>query len=425
MPGRQSRLEALKESYDKGKPIEFEAKMEDPFTCADLLLLFLRTLPEQLIPPSVSPLFDAAVDGGSPELKVLRDLLVQLPVHNRAVLKLVCQHAARVVSAEASNKMGLKNVTIVFVPSMYCSPKVFATLVQHADSVFVCECKKCGNLAVDMADPRLVSTQIYCPACAPPAEGGADVDSPDTRKSRATTLDKLAAKSPMLRLSRSSKLSHSNSAVPAAVTSPVPQSPGPVLATPKKPLPATPEIANTPLGSNSRSPSGAGAVFGMELARLCKVGEGGAVLLPSVVRQCWKYVEKHAANAPSVYCAPPADMAQVDRLQALFDAGGKVALDSEVEGVADAVNVVATLLKRYVSMLPSSIFTNELLIQFETIVRTAKPEGRPLALSGLVFQLPLELRTFLLHFISHLRSVVKHEMVSAERLLSEFAGCVK
>jgi hypothetical protein len=90
VPGRQSRLEALRDSYDKGnsrerrkekkkkkkkrkkkkkkgrrrrrrsptnqtdlclgKPIEFEAKMEDPFTCADLLLLYLRSLPEPLVP---------------------------------------------------------------------------------------------------------------------------------------------------------------------------------------------------------------------------------------------------------------------------------------------------------------------------------------------------------------------------------------
>lgn len=432
VPGRQSRLEALRESYDKGKPIEFEAKMEDPFTCADLMLLFLRTLPEQLIPQSVSPLFDAAVERPPGELDTLRDLIVQLPVHNRALLKLVCQHAARVVGAEAENKMGLKNVTIVFVPSMYCSPKVFASLVQNAESVFVCACKKCGN-AVDIADPHLVAGQLLCPLCsAPPpddvaaAASAADV-APEARKNRTTTLEKLVGKSPGgVRLSRNSK---------AAGGSP-PPSPMPAANTPKKPLPGVPGVsldaslssptttmALTP--SVSRSPRD-GAVFGTELSLLCKIGEGGSsVLLPSVVRQCWKFVEKHANNAPSVYCAAPADLGQVDRLQALFDSGNKVALENELDGVADAVNVVASLFKRYVSMLPSSVFSNALLLQFENATRNSKPEARPLALSALVFQLPVELRAFLLHFISHLRIVIKHEMVSPERLMAEFAGCVK
>jgi hypothetical protein len=58
-------------------------------------------------------------------------------------------------------------------------------------------------------------------------------------------------------------------------------------------------------------------------------------------------------------------------------------------------------------------------------VRQSSADARPFALSVLVFKLPLEHRTFLLHFISHIRTIVKHEQVSTDRLMAEFSVCCK
>jgi hypothetical protein len=41
----------------------------------------------------------------------------------------------------------------------------------------------------------------------------------------------------------------------------------------------------------------------------------------------------------------------------------------EVDGMQDAPHVVAALFKRYLSMLPTSIFSAALLMQFEATVR--------------------------------------------------------
>ncbi len=85
VPGRQSRLEALRDSYDKGKPIDLEKGMEDPFTCADLLLLYLRSLPEPLLPQPMAADMEAAGDN----LSALKSALFRLPAPNRLLLALV------------------------------------------------------------------------------------------------------------------------------------------------------------------------------------------------------------------------------------------------------------------------------------------------------------------------------------------------
>jgi hypothetical protein len=118
-----------------------------------------------------------------------------------------------------------------------------------------------------------------------------------------------------------------------------------------------------------------------------------------------------------VYVKAPSNIAVVDALQAKFDTGVRVTLADELKGNDEGPLVAALLFKRYVSALPTPLF-GQLTPQFE------KSIGSPTGLSALVFQLNLETRTFLLHFISHIRTIVKYEVVSADTLIQKLSvGC--
>ena len=61
VPGSHARLTALRETYNKGKRVDFvKPQMEDPFTVADLLTTFLRNLPEPIFTNKLLPEFERA-----------------------------------------------------------------------------------------------------------------------------------------------------------------------------------------------------------------------------------------------------------------------------------------------------------------------------------------------------------------------------
>ncbi len=431
--GRQSRLEALRESYDKGKPIDFEAKMEDPFTCADLLLLFLRSLPEPLLPQPMAGELEAAGDN----LPLVKSLLFKLPAPNRILLSLVARHAAQVAALEASNKMGLKNVIIVFVPSLYCSPRVLSVLVSHASELFARLCSGCGV-------PLAGESDVVCAAC---EQGGDAAESHKAARSsgmraKGALFGGGARNSRSAASATASSVAVSKKAPPAAQQQPPPAQPpstqplpptaaanapaaAAALPTLHFPLPQSGAAsASAPLSPAPRgSPRGShSSVFGATLASACRrqgEGSGAAVVLPSVVRQCWKLVENAAATPAGrgVYVTGPsgADAAQqLDVLAGRFDSGQRVVLSDELTG-PEAARMAAALLLRYVVALPGPLLTAALIGAFEKAVAS------PAELSVLVFRLPWEERTFLLHLISHARSVVKHEAAGPDELLATLA----
>jgi hypothetical protein len=410
VPGRQSRLEALRDSYDKGKPVDFEARMEDPFTCADLLLLFLRSLPEPLVPQPVS----AELEGAGDNLSAVKSLLFRLPPPNRVLLSLIARHAAQVAALEASNKMGLKNVIIVFVPSLYCSPKVFSVLVSHAAELFARTCSGCGA-------PLAGETDVLCAACE--AGGG------EAEKNRGSGVRGKGAL--FARNSRSSNAANAGSAIapkgksgpPVLPPTHPPSQPQPPPQPPSQP-PSQPALPSPPVSPRPRplahvATGPAGSVFGAPLVSGCRrQGEGAAlaVVLPSVVRQCWKLVEAQLAlpAGRGVYVTA-APTALLDAVVAKFDSGARVNLPDELTGPG-AAQAAAALLLRYIASLPAPLFSLGLSSAFEKAV------GSPGELSVLVFKLSLEERTFLLHLVSHVRTVVKHEAAPTEELLAAMAA---
>ncbi len=172
----------------------------------------------------------------------------------------------------------------------------------------------------------------------------------------------------------------------------------------------------------------AGATFGVALLSACRrQGEDGAtvVVLPSLVRQCWKLVENSAPEtARGVYTAAPSALVvgAEAALAARFDSGSRVVLADElVSSGSDAPFVAGLLLLRYLRSLPVSVFSAELLPAMEQ----ASAAGNTGLLSKLIFDLTLEERTFILHFVSHMRTIVKLNLNTVEALLPVFSKALR
>ena len=78
-----------------------------------------------------------------------------------------------VQACEGENKMGIKNITIVFVPSMYCNPKLFALLVANYGEIFTPKCSKCERM-MNVNDNPIVfekePNKLICQPCANPVK---------------------------------------------------------------------------------------------------------------------------------------------------------------------------------------------------------------------------------------------------------------
>jgi hypothetical protein len=120
LPGSQVKVQALKESFDKGEnPDLFDC--EEVHSVASLLKLYLRQLPEPLIPFEFFDMFISAacvLDKDEEEgVQQLGKQLKLLPEENLKLLKYMCQFLFEFQTHSANTKMDLANVATVFGPN--------------------------------------------------------------------------------------------------------------------------------------------------------------------------------------------------------------------------------------------------------------------------------------------------------------------
>ncbi|XP_019727200.1 rho GTPase-activating protein 24-like, partial [Hippocampus comes] len=120
-PGRASLVRELQEAFDAGERPSFDSNT-DVHTVASLLKLYLRQLPEPLIPFSHYQDFLLSGQKLSSDrtqgLGELRNLLQELPVANFNLLKFICQFLNEVQSHSKGNKMSCQNLATVFGPNI-------------------------------------------------------------------------------------------------------------------------------------------------------------------------------------------------------------------------------------------------------------------------------------------------------------------
>ncbi|CDQ95241.1 unnamed protein product [Oncorhynchus mykiss] len=120
-PGQATLVKELQDAFDAGEKPSFDSST-DVHTVASLLKLYLRELPEPLVPFSRYQDFLVCGKKISSERKQslteLRHLLHQLPVANFNLLNYICQFLNEVQSYSSSNKMSTQNLATVFGPNI-------------------------------------------------------------------------------------------------------------------------------------------------------------------------------------------------------------------------------------------------------------------------------------------------------------------
>ncbi|XP_057676619.1 rho GTPase-activating protein 24 [Corythoichthys intestinalis] len=120
-PGRASLVKELQEAFDAGERPSFDSNT-DVHTVASLLKLYLRQLPEPLVPFSHYEDFllsgQMLLSDRMQGLEELSNLLQELPVANFNLLKFICQFLNEVQSHSKGNKMSCNNLATVFGPNI-------------------------------------------------------------------------------------------------------------------------------------------------------------------------------------------------------------------------------------------------------------------------------------------------------------------
>ncbi|CAL8400164.1 unnamed protein product [Boreogadus saida] len=120
-PGQSTLVKDLQEAFDAGERPSFDSGT-DVHTVASLLKLYLRLLPEPLVPYSQYQDFllcgEQLASGRTKGLLELRGLLHDLPVANFNLLNYICQFLNEVQSFSCSNKMSCQNLATVFGPNI-------------------------------------------------------------------------------------------------------------------------------------------------------------------------------------------------------------------------------------------------------------------------------------------------------------------
>ncbi|XP_036789198.1 rho GTPase-activating protein 24 isoform X2 [Oncorhynchus mykiss] len=119
-PGQATLVKELQDAFDAGEKPSFDST--DVHTVASLLKLYLRELPEPLVPFSRYQEFLVCGKNISSERKQglteLQHLLHELPVANFNLLNYICQFLNEVQSYSSSNKMSTQNLATVFGPNI-------------------------------------------------------------------------------------------------------------------------------------------------------------------------------------------------------------------------------------------------------------------------------------------------------------------
>ncbi|XP_029940644.1 rho GTPase-activating protein 24 isoform X2 [Salarias fasciatus] len=126
LPGQANLVKELQDAFDCGEKPSFDCNT-DVHTVASLLKLYLRELPEPVIPFQKYDEFLACAKllGKDDEMgmKELRRLVDSLPSVNYNLLKYICRFLDEVQSYSGVNKMSVQNLATVFGPNIL-RPKI-------------------------------------------------------------------------------------------------------------------------------------------------------------------------------------------------------------------------------------------------------------------------------------------------------------
>lgn len=148
--GSLNNVNALKQAFDNGeRPDMNDDRWYDVNTLAGCFKLYLREMPEPLLPLELLPDFVSSTTGPQPDLAGLRAAADRMPAPNLNLLRRLVQHLSLVTTHGEQNRMHAVNLAIVFSMSLLppnasanvstdlsSMQTVLKLLIIHCDGVF-------------------------------------------------------------------------------------------------------------------------------------------------------------------------------------------------------------------------------------------------------------------------------------------------
>lgn len=140
LSGSTATIRSLKERFN----MEYDVDLVNSETYYDihavsgLLKLYLREIPTLILSSYLAPEFREAVDIEDPTTKILKlkSLVQELPRENRDLLCVICSLLTEIIGHSNINKMNLRNVGIVFAPTLNISAYVLIHFLTDFDAIF-------------------------------------------------------------------------------------------------------------------------------------------------------------------------------------------------------------------------------------------------------------------------------------------------
>ena len=120
MSGSSAVIKALKDRFNAEGDVDLTTEYYDPHAVAGLLKTFFRELPVHIFTSELNPEFIRANEIEQPKSKIreISRLVTLLPVANYSALRFLSAHLVNIVREEQTNKMNIRNMGIVFSPTL-------------------------------------------------------------------------------------------------------------------------------------------------------------------------------------------------------------------------------------------------------------------------------------------------------------------
>ncbi|CAN8099187.1 unnamed protein product [Discula destructiva] len=133
-------IKALKERFDNEGDINLveDAQYHDIHAVASMMKAYLRELPTSILTRDLHLEFAGVTEMKSQDEKIaaLRDLVARLPLANLTLLRYLIAFLIKIIAHADRNKMTVRNVGIVFSPTLTIPAPVFALFLQHYERIF-------------------------------------------------------------------------------------------------------------------------------------------------------------------------------------------------------------------------------------------------------------------------------------------------
>lgn len=140
LSGSSTLVRQLKEKFNTDGDLDLLADdtYYDVHAIASLLKLWLRELPTTVLTKRIHDEFLAALDieSKAERVKVYCMLVHQLPLPNWTLVRCLSDFLLQVINHSDVNKMGVRNVGIIFAPTLAIPAPVFASFVMDFDAIF-------------------------------------------------------------------------------------------------------------------------------------------------------------------------------------------------------------------------------------------------------------------------------------------------